>query len=103
MPAAKLTEAGQVAGQVTGQVAARILAFCEEPRKGSEIQALVEIRHRETFLNNYLNPLLERGWIERTIPEKPRSRLQRYRLMQEGRAWLASNAGASALNLPGPG
>ena len=64
------------------------MGFCEEPRKASEIQTLVEIKHRETFLNNYLNPLLERGWIERTIPAKPQSRLQCYRLTAEGRAML---------------
>jgi hypothetical protein len=27
----------------------------------------------------YLNPLLAAGWLQQTIPGKPRSRLQRYR------------------------
>ncbi len=46
--------------------------------------------NRETFLNNYLNPLLRSGWIEPTIPDKPRSRLQKYRLTERGRAVLAA-------------
>ena len=70
---------GQVAGQVTGQVTGQVLRFCQTPRKASEIQKLLGLRHRESFQNNYLKPLLETGWLERTIPDRPRSRLQRYR------------------------
>ncbi len=75
---------GQVGGQVTGQVAAQVLDFCRTPRKAGEIQYLLGLRHRETFTKNYLQPLLEKGWIERTIPDKPRSRLQRYRTTAAG-------------------
>lgn len=79
---------GQVAGQVTGQVAISILAHCREPRTAKEIQSIVGIRHRETFLQNYLNPLLKKRWLRRTIPGKPTSRLQRYLTTAEGSKWL---------------
>lgn len=87
--------AGQVAGQVTGQVAAHVLAQCQEPRTAKEIQSLIGIRHRETFLDNYLNPLLKNGWLRRTIPGKPTSRLQRYQTTAEGTKWLRHNATAA--------
>jgi len=78
---------GQVAGQVTGQVAIQVLRFCEHPRKASEIQSLVGVKHRQTFRENYLNALLAKGWLERLIADKPRSRLQRYRTTGEGKKW----------------
>ena len=68
-------------GQVTGQVTEyflRLLRACASPQKSSELQKLVGIKHRETFQRNYLDPLLAKGWIARTIPAKPKSRMQRY-------------------------
>ncbi len=78
----------QATGQVTGQVAVQVMAACQSPLSGAQIQALIGIKHRETFLDNYLKPLLASGWIQRTIPDKPTSRLQKYRLTEKGRAWL---------------
>ena len=75
-------------GQVTGQVAVQILQFCEQPRKAGEIQALVGVKHRQTFRENYLNALIGKGWLGRTIPDKPQSRLQRYQTTDEGKKWL---------------
>lgn len=79
--------------EVTGQVTGQVLRFCQEPRKAGEIQKLLGLRHRETFQNNYLKPLLDNGWLERTIPDKPRSRLQKYRLTEKGRMFLKKAGG----------
>jgi hypothetical protein len=45
-----------------------------------ECMTRLKLSHRPTFRANYLNPALHQGLIERTIPEKPNSRLQKYRL-----------------------
>jgi len=43
---------------------------------------------RTKFRNQVLNPMIHAGLIEMTIPDKPQSRLQKYRLTDKGRAWL---------------
>ena len=84
----------QVTGQVTGQVSEelkRLLAIMEKDMSRQEIQAAVALRGRENFEARYLKPALAAALIERTIPEKPNSRLQKYRLTPKGRAWLAQH------------
>lgn len=73
----------------TAQVTAQVALFCREPRSAREIMAHLELRHWKTFQANYLIPLLKAGLLTRTIPNKPTSRLQKYLLTEEGRAWLA--------------
>jgi hypothetical protein len=44
----------------------------------------LELKHRPTFMYNYLKPALENKWIEMTKPESPNNPNQRYRLTQKG-------------------
>lgn len=46
----------------------------------SEIMMRLGLSHRPTFRQNYLNPALSNGIVEMTIPDKPNSRNQKYRL-----------------------
>jgi len=78
--------------QVTGQVAVQVLQFCGHRRKAGEIQDLLGVKHRQTFRENYLNVFLSKGWLKRTIPEKSKSRLQRYQNTPEGKNWLQTAA-----------
>ena len=45
---------------------------------------------RTHLRERYLDPSLADGLVEPTIPNKPNSRLQKYRLTEKGRAWLAA-------------
>ena len=45
-----------------------------------EIQEKLNLSDRENFRSNYLKPALDLGFVEMTIPDKPNSSLQRYRL-----------------------
>jgi ATP-dependent DNA helicase RecG len=53
--------------------------------KRSELQTVLGLTGRDNFRQLYLNPALDAGLIEMTIPEKPNSRLQRYRLTENGK------------------
>jgi hypothetical protein len=79
--------------QVTPQVAAQVaktLQAADHPSSRESLQDMMGIKDREHFRRTYLDPLLRAGWLERTIPGKPTSRLQKYRLTEKGRAWLTS-------------
>lgn len=69
----------QVAEQVTEQVKDLIRVLKQEMDR-QEIQTELGLSHRENFRSNYLKPALEQGFIEMTIPDKPNSSLQKYRL-----------------------
>ncbi|MDP2418086.1 MAG: hypothetical protein U1D25_12365 [Hydrogenophaga sp.] len=60
----------QATGQVTGQVR-RLLAVMVAEHSRSELQALLGLKHRDSFIASYLQPALAAGWVEMTIPEKP--------------------------------
>ena len=83
---------GQVAVQVTAQVA-RVLEAARTPKTREELQDAAGIAHREHFRIAYLLPLLSTGWLERTIPDKPKSRMQRYRTTETGREAIARDGG----------
>ncbi len=48
------------------------------PYTANDILALLGLKSKETLRKNYLNPAIEGGLIEMTIPDKPKSRNQRY-------------------------
>ncbi len=84
--------AGQAAGQVAPQVARRlrgILQAARLPRSREQLQRAAGIASREHFTRKYLDTLLRAGLLELTIPDKPRSGLQRYRLTRAGQRYLA--------------
>jgi ATP-dependent DNA helicase RecG len=77
----------QVTPQATPQVVA-VLEAAQTARNREELQRAVGLRDREHFRKTYLEPLLVAGWLEMTIPDKPRSSKQGYRTTDLGRKVL---------------
>lgn len=63
-------------------------ALESEPKTREALHETAGIRDREHLRKAYLEPLFAAGLIERTIPDKPTSRLQKYRITDKGRAVL---------------
>jgi Fic family protein len=84
----------QVTDQVTDQAAALLRAIGEGERTATDLLSLLGLSHRPTFRENYLDPALAVGLIERTQPDTPRSPTQKYRLTTRGRRWLAKEGQA---------
>lgn len=80
----------QVAPQVTPQVAALVEAL-EGNLSRDALQKALGLADRKSFRERYLAPALAAGLIEMTLPDKPNSRLQRYRRTAHGEAWLRAN------------
>lgn len=66
----------------------KLLVSCETPSRREELQKYIGIKDRKHFYETYLTPALEAGLLELTIPDKPKSKLQKYRLTQLGMQYL---------------
>lgn len=86
----EITVVGRIADQDGDQVTdqdktsiERILsALGDETLLATELMERLGLSHRPIFRKNYLNPALEQKLIERTIPDKPNSKNQKYRKHQ---------------------
>ena len=77
----------QDSDQVTDQVADQdktsaerlLFALGNDTLPAADLMVRLGLSHKPTFRKNYLNPAPEQKLIERTIPDKPNSRNQKYR------------------------
>ncbi|MBK8802863.1 MAG: Fic family protein [Fibrobacteres bacterium] len=87
-----LASTPQVAPQVTPQVERLLEAIGSHERSRPDLQERLGLADRKSFRERYLAPALEADLVEFTIPEKPNSRLQMYRLTAMGTAFAKRKA-----------
>lgn len=79
----EVTATDQVSDQVSDQVKALLKCLAKRPLTALACMKKLGLAHRPTFRKNYLQPALDAGLIERTLPDKPSSSLQKYRLVSK--------------------
>lgn len=81
--------------EVAGEMM-RFLAFLvDSPLTRSQAQAALKLKGQANFRDRYLQPSISMGLVEMTIPDKPRSSKQKYRLTEKGRRFLAALEGST--------
>lgn len=75
-----------------------LLVLHESPLSTAELAAEVGISQPKNLRRRYLRLLLDMGLVEYTIPQKPNSRLQKYRLTEKGRLWKSLDVGAATID-----
>ena len=55
-----------------------LLGFCTVPRTRQEIAGFLGVQANSYMMNHYVRPLLEKGVLRMTLPDKPKSRNQKY-------------------------
>lgn len=81
--------APEVAPEVTPEVG-RLLALLQGEMGRAELMAVLGLKDEKHFREHYQQAAIAKGLIEMTISDKPRSRLQKYRLTLLGKQVLAA-------------
>lgn len=81
----------EVALEVTPEVRLLSVLAGEMPRQ--QLKEALGLKDDEHFRKAYLLPALKAGLVEMTIPDKPRSSKQKYRLTGKGRQLMAQHGG----------
>lgn len=81
----------EVAQEVTPEV--RLLSVLAGEMTRLQLKEALGLKDDEHFRKAYLLPALEAGLVEMTIPDKPRSSKQKYRLTDKGRQVMARHGG----------
>ena len=64
--------------QVGCKTLTQIIEYCKVPKSRAELQEYCGLKGRRNFGKNHLTPLLEKGVLKMTIPDKPTSKNQKY-------------------------
>lgn len=100
----RVSSTAEVTDQVRDQVGTKsglsqdqveILRLCREERPLLDLMSAVGRHNRTKFRDGVVRPLIQAGLLALTIPDRPNSRLQKYRLTEKGRRSLGERVGRS--------
>ena len=80
------TSAGQA--EINPNIERLVEAIGQDQLSTKAIMGKMQLKGRDNFLNLYLNPAIETGWVTLLYPEKPRHSRQKYLLTVKGLALL---------------
>ena len=63
----------------------------DDKEYSGSVLSLLGIKNRVDLYTRFLLPAVQQELVEYTIPDRPKSRLQKYRLTDKGRAALSAN------------
>lgn len=66
----------------------KVLVFCEQPQSRLAILETLKLYNNSRNFDNYIKPLIEIGWLNLTIPDKPTSKNQQYFTTELGKRLL---------------
>lgn len=71
-------------GQVQDNTIRLVMSIGLEKLSIKDIMSKIELKHRPTFMENYLNPAIENGFVRLLYPDSPRHPRQKYLLTVKG-------------------
>lgn len=80
------TSAGQA--EINPNIERLVEAIGQDQLSTKAIMGKMQLKGRDNFLNLYLNPAIETGWVTLLYPDKPRHSRQKYLLTVKGLALL---------------
>lgn len=80
------TSAGQA--EISPNIERLVEAIGQDQLSTKAIMGKMQLKGRDNFLNLYLNPAIETGWVTLLYPDKPRHSRQKYFLTVKGLALL---------------
>jgi len=69
----------------------KLLEICVEPQDIKVLMDVLNWSHRTKFRNKFISPLLDSGLLEMTLPDKPKSKFQRYKTTNLGATVLSEH------------
>ena len=87
-PRAKMPDQAQSGAQSGAQSREALLALAEKPLSANELVKKLGLKSKTGAFKRTVSELLNDSSIEYTLPDKPASRLQKYRLTEKGRKSL---------------